>query len=196
MNTLPHCSLIVFDIFITSNVKVSFQVGQSLLKRVVTKLEVFESFKSFLMQATKFHWNSPFWDLPASAQPLQRAPVLSRTRSGFKKKLTRYENKSWQYFSKKLTRFQNQRVASRPHGIPQWIGGAHHQVGGGAKISQLLSKTEKDLLQMKFRRRRRRQNSTLPNLLAANRDSRNRRISSYWKQSRGSITFWYIGCIF
>ena len=148
------------------------------------------------MQATKFHWNSPFWDLPASAQPLQRAPVLSRTRSGFKKKLTRYENKSWQYFSKKLTRFQNQRVASIPHGIPQWIGRAHHQVGGGAKISQLLSKTEKDLLQMKFRRRRRRQNSTLPNLLAANRDSRNRRISSYWKQSRGSITFWYIGCIF
>ena len=107
-----------------------------------------------------------------------------------------FKTKSWQDFSRKLTRFQNQRVASRPHGIPQWIGGAHHQVGGGAKISQLLSKTEKDLLQMKFRRRRRRQNSTLPNLLAANRDSRNRRISSYWKQSRGSITFWYIGCIF
>ena len=78
--------------------------------------------------------------------------MLSQTRSGFKKKLTRFQKQSWQdfetklaRFQKKLTRFQNQRVASKPHGIPQWIGGAHHQVGGGAKISKLLSKTEKTI---------------------------------------------------
>ena len=196
MNTLPHRSFIVFNLFIASNVKVSFQVGQSLLKRGVTKLEVLESF-NFLMQAAKFHWNSPFWDLPASAQPLQRAPMRSLTRSGFKKKLTRYENKSWQYFSKKLTRFQNQRVASRPHGIPQWIGRAHHQVGGGAKMRKLLNKNRKKIIGRRWNlKEKERQSSTLPNLPAANRDLRDRRISSYWKQGRGSIKFWYVGCIF
>ena len=134
MNTLPHRSFIVFNLFIASNVKVSFQVGQSLLKRVEV-LRFFLFFSCKRPNSTETHHFEICLHQLSLCKELQCGlwPVVASKRS-------------WQDFKTKLARFQNQRVASIPHGIPQWIGRAHHQVGGGAKMSKLLSKTEKQFV--------------------------------------------------